>query len=129
MNLLDVFAFRVLQAFPPAEGAEGCWRPPVDLYETATDVIVELEIPGASPGTLRIVCHDQTLLVEGAKHGPASDPARGRFLCLERASGPFRRVLQLPGLVDRDRAEARYRDGVLTITLPKAHPGGRDVSE
>jgi len=120
VDLRDFSALRFLYAFPPAEGTEGLWRPPVDLYETAAEVVVELEIPGAAPGSLKIVCNGDRLLIEGATEPRALTPADGRFLCLERASGPFRRVLDLPGRVDRERAAARYRDGILTITLPKA---------
>lgn len=117
MNLRSLGA---LHAFPSAEGTEGLWRPPVDLYETPTAVVVEIEIPGASSGAIRIVADSHTLLVEGSRETRAAGSSDGRFLCIERASGPFRRLLKLPVRVDRDRAVARYRDGILTITLPKA---------
>lgn len=104
--------------------AEGYWAPPLDIDETATDLVIEPEPPATSASDVRINLDAQGLLVEGIKGETVRQggTAIRRFLCVERDPGPFRRLIRLPATVDRTRGTAHFRDGVLTITLPKLRP-------
>lgn len=124
MNPFAAFPrFSMLTLPLPATVDEGAWAPAVDVYETATDVVVELELPGTAARDVRITWRPEGLGVEGIKGETTSNPlAVGRFLRVERASGPFRRVIPMPAPVAGERGRAAFRNGVLIVTLPKARP-------
>ena len=126
MSFFAVFSHLAFSAWPLSpEGDEGYGTPPLDVYETATDVMVELELPGTAADAVRITCDGETLCVEGTKGETVpreGDAAGGRFHCVERTSGPFRRHIQLPVGVHGERARARFWNGVLIIALPKVRP-------
>jgi HSP20 family protein len=90
--------------------------PPIDLYETANDVIVEADLPGADPASLRVVASDRQLRIEGSCRPRA---VQGGYLQMERCHEEFSRPVALPAAVDPHRATARYERGVLLVTLPK----------
>jgi HSP20 family protein len=89
-----------------------------EVRETDDDVIVGLEIPGMEPDDFQIDVVNDYLVVRGEKR-LAREEARGRFYVMERAYGRFERAVPLPAPVDPQGAKARYRNGVLTVTLPK----------
>ena len=126
MSLFAAFSSRTLLAGGPVSEADGgVWAPPLDVYETGSDLVIDIELPGTAPGDIHITCHEDTLVIEGTKGDtvPRGNAAIGRFLRVERAAGPFRRIVSLPWPVDRSRGRARLRDGVLTIFLPKVGSG------
>lgn len=87
--------------------------------EDADDhVVIRLEAPGMNPDDFEIDVVGEVLVVRGDKRF-ARDQSSGEFYISERAYGRFERAIRLPGAVDEDRAQARYRSGVLTVTLPK----------
>lgn len=90
-----------------------------EVKETDDEVIVRLEAPGLEPDDFDISVVDDILVVRGEK-GLEREEKRGRYHVMERAYGSFERAIQLPAVVDDSRARARYRRGVLKITLPKA---------
>jgi HSP20 family protein len=90
--------------------------PPIDLYETATEVVVEADLPGADPASLRVVASDRLLRIEGRCRPHA---VQGCYLQMERCHEEFARPVALPAAVDPHRAAARYERGVLLVTLPK----------
>lgn len=89
-----------------------------EVRETDDDVIVGLEIPGMESDDFQIDVVDDYLVVRGEKR-LSREEARGRFYVMERAYGRFERAVPLPAPVDPQGAKARYRNGVLTVTLPK----------
>lgn len=91
-----------------------------EVRETDEAVIVGLEVPGMESDDFEIDVVDDHLVVRGEKR-VSRDEARGRFYVMERAYGRFERVVPLPAAVDPQGARARYRKGVLTVTLPR-HP-------
>ena len=111
-------------AFTDHPGSDGAFAPRVDVYETGADLVIEAELPGTSPEDVRLTVRGDTLLIEGVKRMGArvlGGPVE-RVLCLERAAGPFRRLVRLPVGVDAERGRARLADGVLAIVLPRRHP-------
>lgn len=109
----------VLGGWPRAAG--GCdrpWAPPVDMYESKEDVVVEVELPGVSDKDVHVSITGEVLTLRGER--PLEWQSRPEGLRrAERQSGKFERILALPVPVQSDRARATCRDGVLTITLPK----------
>ena len=126
MSPLAAFFPRMLLAGGPVPEVDGgVWAPPLDVYVTGGDLVIEVELPGTAPGDIRLTCYEHVLLIEGAKGDtvPRGKAAVERFLCVERAAGPFRRLVEFPWPVDRSRGRARFRDGVLTVVLPKLGSG------
>lgn len=103
-----------------ASGPAG-WTPPVDLLETAEAYIVIAELAGVERDDLSISMHDDgRLTVAGVRRERASE----EYHRVERGHGTFSRTFHLPIAVEADRITADFRDGVLTVTCPKAPEGG-----
>ena len=103
---------------PTTLSGEGLWGPAIDVRETDNEVIVEVEIPGLEPGDLDVSVTDGRLTVKGEKKLEREEK-RGDFRLAERSYGSFSRTVDLPAAVEAEKGEARHRQGVLTITLPK----------
>ena len=112
-----------LERFKP--GPAG-WVPPVDLHETADTYTVTAEVPGLRREDLEIRTHDGRLTVSGIRR--ESDTPCEQYHRVERGHGSFSRTFQLPVPVDESRISADLRDGVLTITCPKAEAPARRVT-
>jgi HSP20 family protein len=81
-------------------------------------VVIRVEIPGMDPDDLAIDIHENVLRIRGEKRPGSADEGRHYHL-MERAYGYFKRSIPLPHGVDTESAEVSYRDGVLTVILPK----------
>ncbi len=99
-------------------GAAGVF-PAVNVSEDAEAVYVRAELPGVDAGDLDITVENDTLSIRGERR-PAAGDETVSFHRRERGWGAFRRSLSLPCRVDSAEVQALYRDGLLTITLPKA---------
>lgn len=103
-----------------APGPAG-WTPPVDLLETADAYVIVAELPGVVRSDLTISLHDDgRLTVAGVRRERAAE----EYHRVERGHGSFSRTFHLPVPVDGDSIKADLRDGVLTVTCPKAPEGG-----
>ena len=91
--------------------------PPVNLFGGKDETVIRIELPGLTPGSISIESRGDTLAIS-AKRDPAR-PAQGSLHRRERWSGEFSRSLRLPPEVDPSRAEAGYKNGVLTIRVPR----------
>jgi HSP20 family protein len=100
--------------------------PAVDVYETATEFIIEMELPGVDGRDVRVVLFSSRLEVSGFKR-ELGTPRGSRYTRLEREYGTFRRDLVVPGAVVAERALAALENGVLTIVLKKPPRKRRDV--
>src|SRR4051794_14136501 len=94
------------------------WNPPVDLYETATAFVLTAEIPGLPREQVEIQAEERRVLIRGDRTG-------GQVPCeqyhrVERGHGRFQRVFMLPESIEVENVSADLKDGLLTITLPKA---------
>jgi HSP20 family protein len=99
--------------------------PVVDVIEEDDDVRVDVEAPGMMPDDINVTITEQSLVIRGEKK-PEKAESKG-FHRSERSFGAFRRVIPLPVEVDRDRVEATFRNGVLTIIVPKSHESAKKV--
>jgi HSP20 family protein len=89
-----------------------------ETWETANSVIIRIEVPGMRKEDLDISIRGNVLVVRGVKRSEGEHEAR-RYSLMERAYGTFERTIPVTHEVDRDGAEVSYRDGVLTVILPK----------
>ena len=100
--------------------------PAVDVYETAGEFIVEIELPGVADGDVRVLLFSSRLEVSGFKRELWGH--RGsRYMRLEREFGAFRRDVVVPGAFDPGQACAALENGVLTVVLKKPPRRRRDV--
>ena len=103
------------------------WSPLVDLYETPSDVVLVAEVPGLARQDIDIQVTETQLTLKGGRPVEREESGAVHHR-VERAHGAFSRTFQLPAAIDRDRVLADYRQGLLTITLPKAkQPRPRSV--
>ena len=96
------------------------WTPPVDLYETSTAFILTAELPGLSRSEIEIHAEESRIVIRGERSGHVPCEQYHR---VERGHGSFSRTFHLPVAVDGDRVTADLRNGVLTVTCPKADDG------
>lgn len=92
-------------------------RPLLDAYTTDEDIVIVMSVPGVSPDQVEVTVEGDTVTVRGEIPAPLENVD---YVVRERPSGPFRRVVTLNVPVEADKAEATFKDGVLTLTLPKA---------
>jgi len=92
-------------------------RLPVDAYSTDNEIVVTASLPGANPDEVEITVEGDALTIRG-EIPAAVENVNG--LIAERYHGPFSRTLQLNVAVDVNHIEAKFDNGVLTVTLPKA---------
>ncbi len=97
------------------------WRnnaPSVDIREEEDKYIMEAEIPGFSKKDLDIKVEDNLLTIASNKEEDKEENKNG-YLLRERRQASFSRCFVLPKNVDRDKIDANYKNGVLTLSLPK----------
>ena len=96
------------------------YAPLVDIYETAENFVVEIELPGFEGNDIALSICCNMLIVEAIKRKEPSH--RGiNFICLERNFGHFTRAVEVPPTVDLNRVKAKYVKGVLLVNLPKMY--------
>ena len=93
--------------------------PAVDIYEDKDSFVVKAELPGMKKEDIEVTLHDGSLSISGERKGEEKweDAEVHRS---ERFFGRFQRTMALPTPVNSSGIKAQYRDGVLTVTLPKA---------
>lgn len=99
--------------------ASGGFAPRLDVVEREAEYLVTAELPGLEEKDFQLEVHGKRLTLTGEKRVENEEDRKG-WRWNERAYGAFRRSIQLPSEVASDKASAALRNGVLTITLPKA---------
>lgn len=104
-----------------APGPTTGWTPAVDILEATDQYIVIAEVPGMTRDELDIHVHEGRLTIAGERR--ERTPQCEQYHRVERGHGSFSRTFHLPVAVDGDRVTADLRNGVLTVTCPKATNG------
>jgi HSP20 family protein len=99
--------------------------PKMDVYETEKDIIAEIEVPGIDPKNIDIEVGETSLKIEAKKEESKEEKKRGYFR-KELGAGYYKRIIPLPGEVVKEKADASYADGILTITMPKLKQGSKE---
>jgi len=107
--------------------AFGDWAPVLDVLEDKELVTVKAEIPGIDPKDIHIQLREELLILRGEKKFE-KDEKKEQYHRIERAYGTFVRTVELPAPVDEKKVHATFKNGLLTITMPKL-PGalGRTI--
>lgn len=125
MRMMDDTLRRFERApfFRPGRMAPRFFSPSADIEDRGDRYVVRMDLPGVDKSDISVSLDGQVLSVSG-KTSEVKDErdSAGRILRQERRTGQFQRVLTLPGPVQSEKMEAKYADGVLTITVPKASP-------
>ncbi|MCX8162981.1 MAG: Hsp20/alpha crystallin family protein [Candidatus Micrarchaeota archaeon] len=103
-----------LQRFQPARFLKAY----ADLYETDKEVIAQFDLPGFDKNDIDIKISDNNLTVKVEKKAQKEEKAKGYYLS-ERSYAGFYRCISLPPYLKPDQAKAEYKNGVLTISIPK----------
>lgn len=104
---------------------EGENHPPVDMYETSNEMILEFDLPGFSIEDICLTQHGSILVLEAQRPREQAEDGT-RYVCLERSCGRFHHALHIPGSIDTCAIKAEYRHGVLRVRYPKT--GDRQVT-
>lgn len=100
-------------------GIFGGWAPALDLAQDKETVTVKVELPGMKKDEIEISLHEGVLSISGERKRE-EEKTEGETFRSERFFGRFQRSVALPTAVDATKVKASYKDGVLTVTLPKA---------
>jgi HSP20 family protein len=100
------------------EASTRTWAPPVDIYENGDNLVLKAELPGINPDDVEIRVEDNTLYLKGERKFE-KEVKEQSYHRVERTYGTFTRTFSLPNSVDADKVSANYKDGVLTLTMPK----------
>lgn len=93
--------------------------PPMNVWSDEDNVFAEVEMPGLDPAKIDVtVAEGNTLQIQGTREQPQAEGAV--WVRQERPVGTFTREIELPVVVDADRVQAKYENGVLKLTLPKS---------
>jgi len=116
----DDFQRIVRQFFGDSEASlAGAFSPALDVEENDDGFTLHIELPGISPDQVDVSIEDSVLTIAGERQFYRDANVDG-FKRVERRFGRFHRAVRLPDRVDPDKIEAGYRDGLLTVTVPKA---------
>lgn len=108
----------------------GGWTPAIDLWEDKDHITVKVELAGMKKEDIEVTLHEGTLNIAGERKSEKSLEDAGLYRS-ERFFGRFQRAVTLPAPVDGAKVKADYKDGILTVTLPKteeAKPKQIDVN-
>jgi HSP20 family protein len=96
----------------------GNWDPAVDIVERDHEVVLKAELPGLEAKDVTIAVENNVLTLRGERHADA-EVKKENYHRMERSYGAFTRSFALPATLNSDRVTADFKNGLLTITLPK----------
>lgn len=94
------------------------WSPAVDILETENELVLKADLPDVDLNDIDVRVENQTLTLKGERKFEKEDSAKG-FHRIERGYGTFVRSFAVPAIVDTEKVAADYKNGVLTVKLPK----------
>jgi HSP20 family protein len=95
------------------------WTPAVDIHETDDGYVIKAELPGVAKDDVSIDIYQNTLTLRGQRKHEA-EVKQDKYHRVERAYGTFQRSFTLPAMIDQEKVQATYKDGVLELHLPKS---------
>jgi len=96
---------------------ETAFRLPLDAYVTPNEIVIQANMPGIKPEDVEITIEGDTLVIKGERPAPLENV---NYALQERTFGKFQRTLNINVPVDADKAEAKFENGLLTLSIPKA---------
>ncbi len=105
-------------SYPNLYRHELYWKPPTDVYETESNLVVTIELAQIDPKEVNISLQENVLYIRGIRKAVPSSEKR-RYHKMEINYGPFERRIIIPQEIDMDKLTASYDNGFLEIRLPK----------
>jgi HSP20 family protein len=109
---------QIMGQWEPFMGERALW-PAIDIADKADAIVIKAEVPGCKAEDIEISIYGSTMTISGEKKEHA-EVQKENYYHVESRFGSFRRDLILPAEVDVDKVSAQYKDGILTVTMPKA---------
>lgn len=106
--------------------ALGDWTPAIDVTEGKDAITVKAEVPGVDPKDINVSLEGDILTIKGEKEQKKEEKDERQHR-IERTYGAFVRTVRLPAAVDGGKVNAAFKNGVVTVTLPKA-PGAKGTT-
>ncbi|MFB3116714.1 MAG: Hsp20/alpha crystallin family protein [Gammaproteobacteria bacterium] len=116
-NLLDPYV-REVEGEDNSNVVTSHWRPAVDIKEEEDRFVIYADLPGVDPDDIEITMEQGVLTLKGERSEETTKEREG-YKRVERVNGSFYRRFSLPDIADAERIEAKGKNGVLEITLPK----------
>lgn len=108
----------------------GMKEAPADLEDRGDEYVASIELPGFSPDDIDLTVQDDRLRLQANREETTRETGEGgRFVRQERSTGTVTRTIRLPDEVEEEGVNATYRNGVLTVTLPKRTQMGEDARQ
>ena len=101
-----------------AESALTAWSPAVDIYETENELVLKADLPDMNEKDLDVKVENNMLTIRGERKFEEK-VSEENYLRIERTYGSFSRSFSLPSTVNSEAISAEYKNGVLTVQLPK----------
>jgi HSP20 family protein len=127
-RVFDSFWRRFDQPFGAFDGALAPQAPRVDVVETEKTVEVSIELPGMDEKDIEVSLTEDALTIKGERKLEREEARKGYYLS-ERSYGSVYRTIPLPAGVATDGVEAKFKKGVLTVTLPKTPEAAAKVKK
>ncbi len=105
--------------YPVSSEHEGYYVPAIDVEETENEYIVKAELPGLKKDDIKISLREDSITISGERKKEKEEKGK-TYHRVEMAYGKFVRTIQLPEEIQPDKAKAEYKNGILTVTLPKS---------
>ena len=124
-RIFDSMFTHDLPRFPSVKS----WIPAVDVNETETEFLLSADMPGLDKKDVSIDIHDGVITIKGER-AIDNEKSTDDYRIRERQLGSFNRSFRLPDNVKEDKVAAKFKNGVLTVTLPKTKevlPEGRQI--
>jgi HSP20 family protein len=112
----------------PGFGRDGVISPRIDVSENEKEIVVTAELPGLDERDVEVLLADNALTLKGEKRAERDESEHG-YVYKERSFGSFRRTLPLDVEVNPDEVNARFHNGVLSVTLPKSPEAQKKVKK
>lgn len=110
--------FRDLSPALSSRGGQMGFDMAVDVYEDGQNLVAEMNVPGLKADDIDVEVEDNYLRIAGRREETQEKKEKSHY-SKEIRRGSFERVVQLPDMVEQEKVEAEYKDGVLKITMPK----------
>ena len=98
------------------------WIPMSDIVDSGKELVYSIDLPGVMEHDIQVECKDDRLWISGLRK---NDLAAGEAIRVERPQGAFSRVFKFPCPVDEEGIQAKFKKGLLRVTVPKSSPGCR----
>jgi HSP20 family protein len=116
-NQLDQL-FNEMTQTPKSQSKPTAWRPAIELKDEGNNIVVRAQLPGVDAKDLNVEVTKEAVSISGERQYEQKNE-ENRFFKSEFHYGQFQRIVPLPAAVQNDKVQAEYKDGILTLTLPK----------